>query len=83
MRVTATGVSSTMKIIRLTVPELGLIAGTRGILGAGIALLLAERLSLDQRKAVGWTLFLIGAFISIPLGIEVLGKKEEGNPPAL
>jgi len=66
-----------MKTIRLTFPELGLIASTRGILGAGIALLLADRLSEDQRKAVGWTLFLIGALVSIPLGVEVLGKREE------
>jgi len=70
------GVSLNMKTIRLTFPELGLVAGTRGILGAGIALLLAERLNPDQRKAVGWTLFLIGALISIPLGIEVLGKRD-------
>jgi hypothetical protein len=65
-----------MKIIRLTFPELGLIASTRGILGAGIALLLADRLDADQRKAVGWTLFAIGALISIPLGLEILGKRE-------
>jgi 4-amino-4-deoxy-L-arabinose transferase-like glycosyltransferase len=63
-----------MKTIRLTIPELGVIASTRGILGAGIALLLADRMSVDQRKAVGWTLFLIGALISIPLGAGVLGK---------
>ena len=67
-----------MKTIRLTFPELGLVASTRAILGAGIALLLAERLSLDQRKAVGWTLFLIGVLITIPLGIAVLGKREQG-----
>ena len=66
-----------MKTIRLTFPELGLIASTRGILGAGVALLLADRLSVDQRKAVGWTLFLIGALVTIPLAIEVLGKREE------
>jgi hypothetical protein len=29
----------------LTLPEIGLIAGTRGMLGAGIALLLADRLN--------------------------------------
>ncbi|MGA3169896.1 MAG: hypothetical protein ABSE62_02685 [Chthoniobacteraceae bacterium] len=61
-----------MKTIRLTFPELGLIAGTRAMAGAGIAFLLAE-----QRKAVGWTLFLIGALASIPLGFEVLGKRED------
>jgi len=72
-----------MKTIRLSFPELGLIAGTRGILGAGIALLLADRLSLDQRRAVGWTLFLVGALTTIPLGIQVRGKLEEARPPAV
>lgn len=66
-----------MKTIRLTFPELGLIAGTRGMLGAGLALLLADHLNPDQRKAVGWTLFLVGFLSTIPLGIEVLGKRDE------
>jgi hypothetical protein len=74
-----------MKTIRLTFPELAVIAGTRGILGAGIALLLGDCLSPERRKAVGWTLFLIGALISIPLGIDLLGKSEAsgdgGTPP--
>lgn len=70
-----------MKTFRLTFSELGLVAGTRGILGAGIALLLADRLSLDQRKAVGWTLFLTGVLISFPLGFHVLCKREENHLP--
>ncbi len=56
-----------MKLAELTFPELALIAGTRGMLGAGAALLLGEKLNRDQRKAVGWTLFLIGAISTIPL----------------
>jgi hypothetical protein len=52
---------------RLTPPQLGLIAGTRGLLGAGIGLLLGGRLGKDQRKTVGWTLVLIGAASTIPL----------------
>jgi hypothetical protein len=75
-----------MKTIRLTIPELGLIASTRAFLGAGIALLLAGRLSLDQRKAVGWTLFLIGVLSSLPLGVTLLGKladsKAAGDLPS-
>jgi hypothetical protein len=59
----------------LTLPEIGLIAGTRGMLGAGVALLLADRLNEDQRKAVGWTLLLVGAISTIPLLIGVFGKK--------
>jgi hypothetical protein len=56
-------------------PELALIAGTRAALGAGIALLCADRLAPEQRKAVGWTLFAVGALSTIPLAFEVLGGR--------
>jgi hypothetical protein len=59
----------------LTLPEIALIAGTRGMLGAGIALLLADRLSNNQRKAIGWTLFAVGAVSTIPLVMNVLDKR--------
>lgn len=65
-----------MKERKLTLPEIGLIAGTRGALGAGIALLLADKLNRDQRKAVGWTLFLVGALSTIPLAVNILGRNE-------
>ena len=64
-----------MKTSELTLPEVGLIAATRGLLGAGIALLLAEKLNEDQRKAIGWVLFVIGAISTIPLAIDVLSKR--------
>src|SRR5215831_439307 len=60
----------------LTLPEIGLIAATRGLLGAGIALLLADKLSAEQRNAVGWTLVGVGALTTIPLALEVFGKRE-------
>jgi hypothetical protein len=59
----------------ITLPEIGLIAGTRAALGAGIGLLLADRLDPNRRRAVGWTLLLVGAITTIPLALEVLGKK--------
>ncbi len=65
-----------MKKTELTLPELALIGGTRGLLGAGVALLLAGKLKEEQRKAIGWTLFLIGAISTIPLAIDVLGKRK-------
>ena len=65
-----------MKERRLTLPEIGLIGGTRAALGAGIALLLSDKLNDDQRKAVGWTLFLVGAISTLPLAINVLGRGE-------
>jgi len=64
-----------MKATRLTIPELGVFAGTRAALGGGAALLLADRLTEEQRKAVGWTLFLIGAISTIPLGILALSRR--------
>lgn len=64
-----------MKTTELTLPELALIAGTRALLGAGLGLLLADRLNEDQRKAAGWTMFLIGAATTIPLAINVLNRR--------
>ncbi len=64
-----------MKKAELTLPQVALIAGTRGMLGAGAALLLADKLNEDQRKAIGWTLLIVGAVSTIPLAIEVLSKR--------
>lgn len=64
-----------MKEARLTLPEVMLIGGTRGMLGAGVALLLSHKLKDDQRRAIGWTLFLVGAISTIPLAINVLSKR--------
>jgi uncharacterized membrane protein YfcA len=65
-----------MKKSELTLPEIGLIAGTRAMLGAGAGLLLADRLSDDQRKKIGWTLLIIGAISTIPLAIDFIGKRK-------
>lgn len=64
----------------ITLPELALIAGTRAALGAGVALLLGGRLDDSQRKAVGWTLFAIGAISTVPLAAEVLGNGRGSDP---
>jgi hypothetical protein len=60
----------------ITIPELGLIAATRAMLGAGLGLLFADKLNGDQRKAVGWTLFLVGAVTTIPLALDVFSKRQ-------
>ncbi|OLE52045.1 MAG: hypothetical protein AUG51_20170 [Acidobacteria bacterium 13_1_20CM_3_53_8] len=65
-----------MKKRGLTIPEIALIGGTRAALGAGIGLLLSARLNKDQRRAIGWTLFLVGAISTIPLAINVLAKSD-------
>ena len=56
----------------ITLPRLGLIAATRAGLGAGIGLLLADRLNPDQRRAVGWTLVAVGVLTTFPLAADVL-----------
>jgi hypothetical protein len=65
-----------MKKAPLTLPEIALIAGTRGMLGAGIALLLGHRLRNDQRRIVGWTLVTIGVVTTFPLVVDVLSKRK-------
>lgn len=56
-------------------PELALLAGTRGALGAGVGLLLADRLSEEQRKNIGWTLVAVGVLTTIPLAAILLGRR--------
>ena len=65
-----------MKKAELAMPEIMLIAGTRVMIGAGGALLLADKLTEDKRKTIGWTLFLIGAISTIPLVLDVFSKRK-------
>jgi hypothetical protein len=67
---------SIVKDIQLTRPELAFIIATRAMIGAGIALLLADRLSAEQRKAVGATLALVGLVTTIPAVWAIFGKRE-------
>jgi hypothetical protein len=63
-----------MKKAALTLPEIILIAGTRVIGGVGIGLLLADIIKEDQRKKIGWRLFLVGAVSTIPLAWDVFSE---------
>ena len=71
-----------MREHRVTVPELALVAGTRGMLGLGIGLLLAGRMSYDRRHTVGWTLLLIGAASTIPLALRLFLRRTRTNHEA-
>ena len=64
-----------MKRAELALPEIGMIAATRAMLGAGLGLLAAGRLSERHRKIVGGSLLAIGAVTTIPLLIDVLSKR--------
>jgi hypothetical protein len=60
----------------VTLPELALIAVTRGAIGFGAGLLLADKFKSEQRKALGWSLFLTGVVSTIPIALRVFGKNE-------
>ncbi|HET6616483.1 MAG TPA: hypothetical protein VFH69_01595 [Gemmatimonadota bacterium] len=63
-----------MKKREVTLPKIALIAGTRVALGAGLGLLLGERLDGSARRGAGWALLAIGVITTIPLAAEVLGR---------
>jgi hypothetical protein len=63
-----------MKERSLTLPEIGLIAGTRVALGVGIGLLISDRLNKDQRKGAGWALLGMGVLTTVPILAGILGK---------
>jgi hypothetical protein len=63
-----------MRQVTLTFPQLGLIGGTRALLGAGIALLAADWMSQPERRAVGWTLLAVGVVTTLPLAAQVFSQ---------
>jgi len=61
----------------VTVPELALIAATRGAIGFGARLLLADMFKGERRKLVGWLMFLSGLASTVPIAMHVFGKKQK------
>jgi hypothetical protein len=47
------------------------------MLGAGVALLLSDKLAPEQRRAIGWTLVAVGVLTTFPLALEVFGDQEK------
>ena len=63
-----------MKEITLTLPEIGLIGGTRFAIGVGIGLLISDRLNRDQRQGAAWALLAVGVITSIVIGVGLIAK---------
>lgn len=65
----------------VSIPLIGLIAATRAMAGAGLGLLLADRLRRKHRKRIGAALLGVGALSTIPLLVTVLrrGRREMGG----
>lgn len=72
-----------MKARVVTLPELAVIAATRGMLGAGIGLLTAGRLNTVQRRRMGLILTAVGIASTIPLARRVIGRVRSTRPAAL
>jgi hypothetical protein len=65
-----------MKTYQVSVAEIGLVAATRGMAGAGVGLLLAGFLRPDTRRTLGWSLLAIGALTTIPIAMALFGTRE-------
>jgi hypothetical protein len=61
-----------MRNVLLDLPTFGFIVSTRAALGVGIGLLISERLSAQQRRAIGTTLIGIGAATTVPAVISLM-----------
>jgi hypothetical protein len=68
-----------MKERKLKLSDVALIASTRGMLGAGIGLLLSGKLNKDQQRAAGWALVAVGAITTIPLLMNLLGRADDSR----
>jgi hypothetical protein len=67
---------SNSNVKTLTIPQIAIIAATRGALGFGAGLLLADNFRRAKRKALGWSLLLSGMASTIPIAMHVFRKKE-------
>ncbi len=59
----------------VTVTQLAVIAATRGAIGFGAGLLLADKFGNERRKVLGWSLFLTGLASTVPIAMHLFGKK--------
>jgi hypothetical protein len=67
-----------MRQRKVTLPQLALIAVTRGAIGFGAGLLLSDKFDRRWRRGLGWSLFLTGLASTVPIAMNVLGGKEVG-----
>jgi hypothetical protein len=65
----------------LEIPEVALIAVTRGLAGAGIGLFIADKLTARTRSRLGWSLVALGAATTVPLLASVLRHETAGEKP--
>ena len=60
-------VNISAKRVTLTLPEIGLIAMTRGALGVGIGLVVSNALEKEERRSAGLALLAVGMLTTVPI----------------
>jgi hypothetical protein len=73
-RVRIKSVNISAKPITLTLPEIGLIAMTRGALGVDMGLLLSNALGKNERRSAGLALVAVGVLTTIPILMRLRNK---------
>jgi hypothetical protein len=63
----------------LSIPEIAIIAGTRGALGVGLGLLLGDRMGAERRKGVGWALLAVGVISTIPIAMQLFMREQRSG----
>jgi hypothetical protein len=64
-----------MKRFEVTVPEVALVALTRGMGGIGIGLLAAGTMRARTRRIAGMALLAVGVLSTIPLVLQIFAKR--------
>lgn len=64
-----------MRSKEIGLPLVVAVAVTRGMLGAGVGLLLADRLARTRRLKVGRALVTIGAITTVPLLAAIIRRR--------
>ena len=65
--------------MKVTFPELAMVAGTRAVAGVGIGLLLSNLMSRQRRKTIGIALLTAGAVSTIPIVRHLWSKSDRAQ----
>lgn len=69
-----------MKRFNLPAPSFFFIVATRALLGAGVGILVSDKLPRRRRKMVGATLVGLGALTTIPALFALFGRGSDPYP---
>jgi hypothetical protein len=72
-----------MRQVVINLPTFAFIVSTRAVLGAGIGLLLSERLPIRRRRAIGAALVAVGAATTVPIVRSLIANSRRRSRVAL